>query len=456
MSDIIKIRKGFNINLAGKAELKVVEDKLPETVAIKPTDFHDILRPKVIVDVGDTVKAGTPVLFDKRNENIKYTSPVSGEVIEVKRGEKRKLLEIIILVDKQLDYEPFPKHTVSDIKNITREDAQEVMLKSGVWPQLIQRPFGIVADPETSPKSIFISGFDSHPLAPNYDFLLRDQGNYFQAGIDILKKFTSGHIHLGVSADQEVSKIFTKATGVDLHKFSGPHPSGNVGVQIHHIDPVNKGEIVWAINPYGVVQIGKLILEGQYDASKLVAVTGYEAKEPKYFKTFIGGCVDKLIDNNLNNPVEKVRIISGNVLTGYRLEPKGYLGFYDHMISCIKEGSEYDFLGWIKPTTKRLSFQRAIGLLSFMNPKQEYKLDTNTRGEERAFVQTGIFERVTPMDILPVHLLKAIMAEDYDEMEALGIFEVVEEDLALCEFVDVSKHNIQEIVRDGINLIQYS
>lgn len=456
MSDIIKIKKGFNINLAGKAELKVIEDKLPETVAIKPTDFHDILRPKVVVEVGDTVKAGTPVLFDKRNENIKYTAPVSGEVIEVKRGEKRKLLEIIILVDKQIEYVSFPRHTISDLKSITREDVQEALLKSGVWPQIIQRPFGIVADPETTPKSIFISGFDTHPLAPDYDFLLKDQGQYFQAGIDILKKFTTGHVHLSISSDKEVSKIFTKATGVELHKFSGPHPSGNVGVQIHHIDPVNKGDIVWTINPYGVVQIGKLILEGKYDASKLVALAGYEVKEPKYFKTFIGGCVDKLIENNLNNPVEKVRVISGNALTGYRIDPKGYIGFYDHLITVIKEGAEYDFLGWIKPSTKRLSFQRAVGLLSFMNPKREYRLDTNTRGEERAFVQTGIFERVTPMDILPVHLLKAIMAEDFDEMEALGIFEIVEEDMALCEFVDVSKHNIQEIVRDGINLIQYS
>ncbi len=456
MSDTIKIRKGFNINLAGKAALNVVDDKLPETVAIKPYDFRDILRPKVVVDVGDTVKAGTPILFDKRNENIKYTAPVSGEIVEVKRGEKRKLLEIVILVDKTIEYESFPKHTVSELKSISREEAQEVMLKSGVWPQLVQRPFGIVADPETTPKSIFISGFDTHPLAPDYDFLLKEQGNYFEAGIEVLKKFTSGHVHLSISADREISKIFTKVSGVDLHKFSGPHPSGNVGVQIHHIDPINKGDIVWTINPYGVVQIGKLILDGKYDASKLVAVTGYEIKEPQYYKTYIGGCVYKLIDNNLNNPVEKVRIISGNVLTGYKLEPKGYVGFYDHMITVIKEGAEYDFLGWIKPSSKRLSFQRAVGLLSFMNPNQEFKLDTNTRGEERAFVQTGIFEKVTPMDILPVHLLKAIMAEDYDEMEALGIFEVVEEDLALCEFVDVSKHNIQEIVRDGINLIQYS
>jgi Na+-transporting NADH:ubiquinone oxidoreductase subunit A len=456
MSDIKKIKKGFNINMAGKASLNLVDNKLPETVAIKPTDFHDILRPKVIINVGDTVKAGTPILFDKRNDKIKYTAPVSGEIIEVKRGEKRKLLEIIILVDKNIEYESFPKYTVSDLKNVNKEDAQEVLLKSGVWPQIVQRPFGIVADPEATPKSIFISGFDTHPLAPDYDFLLKGQENYFQAGIDVLKKFTAGHVHLSISADREVSKIFTKATGVDLHKFSGPHPCGNVGVQIHHIDPINKGDVVWTINPYGVVQIGKLMLDGIYDASKVVAVTGYEVKEPQYYKTFIGGSIDKLIDNNLNNPVDKVRVISGNILSGYKVSPKGYLGFYDNMISVIKEGSEYDFLGWIKPTTKRLSYQRAIGLLSFLNPKQEFKLDTNTRGEERAFVQTGVFEKVTPMDILPEHLFKAIMAEDYDEMEALGIFEVVEEDLALCEFVDVSKHNLQEIVRDGINLIQYS
>lgn len=454
MSNVIKLNKGFNINLAGKANKELVEDLIPETYAIKPTDFNDILRPKVLVDVGDTVKAGTPILIDKKKDQIKFTAPVSGEIIEINRGEKRKLLEVVILADKTIAYEEFKKYTVSDLGSIAKDDIINTMLQSGVWPNIIQRPFGIIANPEDTPKSIFISGFDSHPLGPDYDFLLHDDERFFQAGIEILKRLTDGHIHLSISTDRELSNIFTKVTGVDLHKFSGPHPAGNVGVQIHHIDPINKGDIVWTVNPVGVSQIGKLFLEGKYDASKVVALAGYPVKNPRYFRTYVGGRVDKMLENNLKE--DNVRVISGNALTGIRIGRKGYLGFYDNLVTVLKEGSEYDFMGWIKPTSKRLSFHRALGLFSFLYPKKEYELDTNTRGEARAFVQTGIFESVTPMDVLPTYLLKAILAEDFDDMESLGIYEVVEEDLALCEFVDVSKHHVQEILRDGINLIQYS
>jgi Na+-transporting NADH:ubiquinone oxidoreductase subunit A len=241
---------------------------------------------------------------------------------------------------------------------------------------------------------------------------------------------------------------------VELNKFSGPHPSGCVGVQIHHIDPVGKSDIVWTINPYGVIQIGKLFTNGVYDASRIIAVVGSEVKDPQYYKTYTGASVKKYLHNNLKQ--DNVRIISGNVLTGTRIAADGHIGFFDHMITVIPEGNYYEFMGWIAPSAKKLSFSRALGLFSFLNYKKEYVLDSNTHGEPRAFVQTGIFERVTPMDILPTHLLKAIIAEDYDDMEALGIYEVIEEDLALCEFVDVSKHNVQEILREGIELIQNS
>ncbi|MGK7395593.1 MAG: Na(+)-translocating NADH-quinone reductase subunit A [Candidatus Cyclobacteriaceae bacterium M3_2C_046] len=455
MSNVIKLKKGFNLNLAGKAEKKISQNPLPQTYAVKPTDFHDLLRPKVMVEAGDSVKAGTPILFDKLKEEIKIVSPVSGEVIEVKRGEKRKLLEIVILADKKIEFEKYREHSISDLPNLSREEVKNHMLASGVWPNIIQRPFGIIADPSETPRDIFISGFDSSPLAPDYDFLLKGQEKYVQAGIDILKKFTEGSIYIGLSNDEEVSQIFSKLRNVQICNFSGPHPAGNVGVQIHHVAPINKGDIVWTVNPFGLLQIGKLFLEGLYDASKIIALVGSEVANPQYYKTYIGGCIDTLIKNNIKTD-EEVRYISGNVLTGTKISEKGYLGFYDHMVTVIPEGGKYDFLGWIRPIKDRVSFHRAFGLFSFLYPNHEYKLDTNTRGEERAFVQTGVFERVMPMDILPTHLLKAILAEDFDDMEALGIYEVIEEDMALCEFVDVSKHNIQEIIRDGINLIQYS
>ncbi|WP_439482112.1 Na(+)-translocating NADH-quinone reductase subunit A [Cyclobacterium plantarum] len=453
MSKQIKLKKGFDIRLVGKAEKKIGNFPPVKTFAIKPTDFIGMQRPKVLVKEGDSVKAGTPILFDKKMEKVQYVAPVSGEIVEIKRGEKRKLLEIKILADTEIDFESFEKFTEADIQAASREKIVDHLAVTGVWPQLIQRPYGIVANPEEEPKAIFISGFDTHPLAPDYDFLLKGQSNSFQLGINVLQKLTKGKVNLGLSADHK-SEELSNVKGTEINHFSGPHPSGNVGVHIHHISPINKGEVVWTINPYGVVQIGKLFANGIYDASKLIAITGSETKSPLYAQTYTGSCVDSFVAGNTKT--EKVRVISGNVLTGEKINRDGYVGFYQHQITIIPEGDYYEFLGWMKPTAEKLSYHKALGLFSFLFPKKEYALDSNARGEERAFVQTGVFESVTPMDIYPVYLLKAIMAEDFDEMEELGIYEVVEEDLALCEFVDVSKHPVQEIVRKGIELIQYS
>ncbi len=454
MGKFIRLKKGFDINLSGKATTKLAQTDQPETFAIKPTDFNGIYMPKVVVNEGDMVKAGSPLFHDKKNESIIFSAPVSGEVVEVKRGEKRKLLEVKILADRTVEHLPFTKYSVSEIENLSREVVKQQLLKSGVWVNLVQRPFGVVADPAETPKSIFISGFDSHPLAPDYNFLFKGQEQYFQAGIEILKKFTSGPIHLNVHTKKEIGAIFSQTQGVELNKFSGPHPSGCVGVQIHHLDPLGKSDVVWTINPYGVIQMGKLFLNGIYDASRIIAVAGSEIKDPQYYKTYTGASVKKFIQNNLKQ--EHVRVVSGNVLTGTKIGKEDHIGFFDHLVSVIPEGDQYEFLGWITPSSNKLSVSRAWGLFSFLNYKKEYILDSNTKGEPRAFVQTGVFENVTPMDILPTHLLKAIIAEDYDDMEALGIYEVIEEDLALCEFVDVSKHHVQAILREGIELMQNS
>jgi Na+-transporting NADH:ubiquinone oxidoreductase subunit A len=451
MSHTIKLKKGFDINLAGKAENKISNAPKPETFAIKPTDFPAITRPKLLVEEGDTVKAGTPLIYDKMAPDILYCSPVSGEVAEIKRGEKRKLLELRVLADKENEFEDFGKHSKSDIKSLEADKAKELMLKSGVWPNIIQRPYGIVANPEDAPKAIFISAFDTHPLAPDYNFIYKEEEEAFATGLEIIKKFTEGKVHVNISEDKEMLKMFSQAEGVQINKFSGKHPSGNVGVQIHHIDPINKGDIAWTVKPYGVIQIGKLFLTGKYDASKKVALTGSEVKDPQYYQTYVGASIKNIIKDNISG--DHVRYISGNPLTGERIEADGYLGYYDEQITVVPEGDFEELLGWIKPTTSKLSFHRAIGLLSFLNKKKEYVLNTNTNGEERAFVMTGEFEKVLPMDILPNYLFKAIMAEDYDEMEALGIFELIEEDVALCEFIDVSKHELQAILRKGINLM---
>jgi Na+-transporting NADH:ubiquinone oxidoreductase subunit A len=375
-------------------------------------------------------------------------------VVEIKRGEKRKLLEIKILADKKVEYETFKKYTISEIANLSAAALKEQLLASGVWPNLIERPFGVVADPGVTPKAIHISAFDTHPLAPDYSVLYKGQDQYFQVGVDILKKFTSGNVHINTHATSEISTLFSQVKGAEVNKFSGPHPVGCVGVQIHHLDPINKGQIVWTIAPAGVIQIGKLFLNGIYDASKLVALTGSEVKSPQYYKTYTGASVKKFLQDNLKQ--DHVRVISGNPLTGTSVGKEGHIGFFDQQISVLPEGDYAEFVGWITPGERKLSFHRAIGLFSFLSPGKERVVDTNTHGEPRAFVQSGIFEQVVPMDILPTHLLKSILAEDIDEMEALGIYEVIEEDLALCEFVDVSKHKVQEILREGLELVQQS
>ena len=455
MIETIKIKKGFDINLTGKSEKKIVEVDPPETYAVKPTDFLGIKRPKVSVQIGDNVKAGTPLMYCKMNERVQYVSPVSGEVVDIVRGEKRKLLEIRVLADKKIEYESFKKYSVSDLHKLSKEEAADLMTRGGVWPNIIQRPFGIIANPSDEPRDIFVSAFDTSPLAPDSELIYQGLEHFIQAGIDVMKKFTQGHVHITIDADAEVSKVFSQLKDIALHKISGPHPSGNVGVQIHHIKPINKGDLVWTLTPFGLAQIGKLFLEGIYDASKVVALAGSEVRHPQYYKLHTGANLSKILANNIKG--DRVRIISGNVLTGEKIPADGYLGFYHNQVTVIPEGDYPELLGWIRPTGNWLSFHKAIGLLSFLNPKsKEYVLNTNTRGDERAFVMTGVFEKVLPMDILPTYLFKAILAEDYDEMESLGIYEVIEEDVALCEFIDVSKHNLQQIVRDGLELLQNS
>jgi Na+-transporting NADH:ubiquinone oxidoreductase subunit A len=449
MSKIVKLKKGFDLNLVGKAPLEFIQVAAATTFAIKPTDFPGIQRPKVLVNEGDTVKAGTPILLDKAMDQVIYASPVSGEVVEIKRGDKRKLLEIKILADATVSHE---KSGALDL-NQDRAALADKLAASGVWPNLIQRPFGIVANPADTPKAIFVSGFDTHPLAPEVPFLLQGEERYFQAGIDALAKLTSGKVHLNVDGSKAVPAIYSGVKNAQINQFSGPHPAGNVGTQIHHLDPINKGDIAWTIAPYGVVQFGKFVLEGIYDASKVIALTGSELTQRGYVKTFTGANVSTFVGGSAQ--ADSLRIIAGNVLTGEKVDAQGYLGFYHNQVTVIPEGKYEEFLGWLKPSSSKLSFHKAIGMFSFLN-RGEFKVDTNTHGEERPFVVSGVFEKVMPMDILPTYLFKAIVTEDFDEMEELGLYEVIEEDVALCEFVDPSKNELQELVRHGIELLMYN
>lgn len=445
MSNVIKIKKGLNINLIGEAE-KTIKELSTDHYAIKPTDFNGVF-PKLLIKEGDAVKVGTPLFVDKYRDNIVFTSPVSGEVKEIKRGAKRMLLEVKITSNGSDDAIDFGK---ADPKTASREQLIEKLLQSGVWPMIRQRPYSVIANPAEKPKSIFISTFDTSPLAPDNDLIVHGNGEDFQSGLDVLGKLTDGKVHLNIDATATHSKVFTNSKGVQINQFSGPHPTGNVGVQINKIDPINKGDVVWYLYPQDVLTIGRLFNTGKYDSTRVIALTGSEVLRPAYYKTKIGVNIEALVNNNTTD-VNK-RFISGNVLTGKTVGLDSFVGFYHTQLTVIPEGDYYEFLGWGLPGFEKFSVSRTFPSFLFKNRK--YRLDTNYHGGERAFVMTGQFEKVFPFDIYPLQLIKAIMVEDIDLMENLGIYEVDEEDFALCEVIDTSKTEIQEIVRKGLDLMR--
>ncbi len=448
MPKVIKTRKGLNIPLMGTAEKILQLAPRADSYAISPIDFHG-LTPKLLVREGDKVKAGSPLFFDKYNDGIVFTSPVSGTFSLLVRGDKRRILELRIDPDEKDDYVVFDTNEPASMK---REDIVALLMKSGLWPMIRQRPYSVIAKPETSPKSIFVSCFNTAPLAPNLDFVVQGQEASFQKGLDVLARLTDGDVNLGVDDQHTSSKAFLQAGNVKVHRFSGLHPAGNVGVQIHHIDPVNKGEHVWHVDVQDVIIIGRLFEKGIYDAAKIVALTGPEVLNPRYYKTISGAQLGSFAANNVRGQQGvNLRYVSGDALSGRKIGAKGYLGFYDGQITILPEGDQPELIGWLMPNLDKFSASRTF--LSFLMPEKKYRHNTNIRSGERPFVITGLYEKVLPMDIMPMQLLKAIMINDIDMMEQLGIYEVAPEDFALCEYVCPSKIEIQSIIRDGLDVM---
>ncbi len=449
MSKTVKLRKGLNIPLLGEADKVKNSVDQSDVFSIKPPDFHGV-TPKLEVKEGATVKAGDVIFHNKYIDTVKFCSPVSGEIAEIVRGAKRRILEIRIKADANIDYKDLG---TKDPNSMSGEEVKNHMLSVGLWPFVKQRPVDVVADPNQAPKAIFISAFDSSPIAPDYDFILHGEDENFQAGIDALKQLTTGKIHLSLNGNGSPDKVFTNAKGVELNKIYGKHPAGNVGTQIHHIDPINKGEYVWTVNAQDVALIGKVFSTGKFDLSKVIALTGSEVKAPKYYKTIVGTSVKNILAGNINS--ENYRVISGNVLTGDKIENDGFLGFYHSQITVIPEGNQSKFMlteGWLSLGLKKFSISKAY--FSWLAPNKKRALDTNLNGEIRSFVVTGEMEKVFPFDIYPMHLIKSVMYKDLDEMEALGIYEVAPEDFALCEFVCTSKVDIQNKIREGLDIVQ--
>ena len=385
MSKIIKLRKGLDINLQGKAAESLVEVPMAGEYAVSPLDFEGVI-PKLLVKAGDKVKAGTPLFFDKKDSRVLFTSPVSGTVSAVNRGEKRKVLNVTVAADATQEYETFP---TLDLRKANRSEVIEVLLKSGLWTMIRQRPYGIIANPDDAPKSIFVSAFDSAPLAPDMNFVLRGEKDAVQKGLEVLGKLTDGKVHLSMRAKAEGDMASMK--GVELHSFEGKHPVGNVGVQIHHIDPIAKGDIVWTAGIQDVAAIGRLFLGGKVDLHKTVALTGSEAAEPKYYRIVSGAPVASVVSGNIKPQAEgdKVRIISGNVLTGKKVGKSDFITADANQITLIPEGDKYELLGWAAPRFGKFSVSRSY--FSWLCPRKEYRLDTNLNGGVRPFVVTGLF-----------------------------------------------------------------
>ena len=443
----ITVKKGLDIKMKGVPNKIIAEGNLSKSFALKPTDFPN-LTPKLLVKEGDAVKCGSPIFCDKYNDVVVFVSPASGVVDKIIRGEKRRILAVTIISDGKFTQ---LNTKAKDFSKLDRAELKTDLLKSGLWPFLRMRPIDIIARPEDTPKSIFISSFDTNPLSPDYDFIMHNKSAEFNAGLELLNMLTDGSVHLQIRKNSD--EVFLNAKNVKTHLVKGPHPSGNVGVQMHEIDPINKGEVVWYINPQDVMILGRYSLTGAYDANKVISIGGENVKSPKYVKTISGSSIESILEGA--EIKENSRLISGNPLTGLKVEEDNYLGFYHHQLTVLPEGDEYKFFlseGWLSLGFNRFSASKSYP--TWLMPKSKtYQFDTNLNGEERSFVVSGQYEKVFPFDIYPVQLIKSIITNDIEKMENLGIYEVSPEDFALCEFVCTSKINVQEIVRNGLDLV---
>ncbi|EDM44169.1 Na(+)-translocating NADH-quinone reductase subunit A [unidentified eubacterium SCB49] len=445
MSKDIKIKKGLAIRLKGEADKTLSNAPRSRTFAIRPSDLH-LITPKMVVKEGAKVQAGDTLFYSKDNEAIKFSSPVSGTLTEIERGAKRVITKITIEGDQQDVFRDFGVKSPSSMDAAAIKDH---LLVAGCWSFIMQRPYAVVANPEVMPKAIFVSGLNTGPLATDLDFALQGKEKELQAALSALAKLTEGSVHVTVAKNG--NSPLAGMSDVVVHKTNTLHPAGNVGTQINKIDPINKGEVVWTIGAQDLVVIGELFVTGKYNAERVIALAGSSVKTPKYYRTRQGSEVATFVyDSGLTE--ENVRIISGGVLSGTTISPKQHLGFYDTAVTVIPEGDDYEFFGWNKPVFNKISTSRAL-TFSWLTPKKKFDLNTNTNGEHRAFVVTGGYEEVFPLDIYPLQILKACLVKDLDAMEALGMYEVAPEDFALTEFVCVSKQPHQQIIRDGLDLM---
>lgn len=445
----IRLKKGHDIVLAGQPEKRLVHTGQPARLKIRPADFRGI-KPKLIVKEGDHVKTGSPVFYSKAFPDMFVTSPGAGRIVSIVIGERRIVKEIVIDLDKAESFEEFGSFNEQSVASLSAEKIKKQLLRSGLWPVIRQRPFSSVADPDKLPKAVFIPAMTTAPFALDTDFVLDHDSTGFQMGLSILKRLAGSPVHL-VTGKNSSSAVLAGAKDVVQHRFSGPHPAGNVGIHIHHIAPIRgRDDIVWYVSLQDVLRIGRLFLKGRLPVEKIVTVGGESVEKRLYVKMRHGMMLKDVL---WGNPVERnSRLISGDVLTGLKSVPEDPLGFYHETVSVIPENTRRDFIGWLLPGLHKYSVTNLF--LSRLVKKREARLDTRMHGSPRVIVPFGNIESVLPMDILPTFLVKMILAKDIDEMEKLGIYECDPEDFALCSFVDASKMEIAEIIREGLEYVE--
>ena len=446
MANVIKLRKGLDINLKGKAQDKELSVAFGDEYALVPDDFAGV-TPKLAVHEGDCVKAGDALFVNKLCPDVRFASPVSGQVTAIVRGDRRKVLCVKLKADDSQQFVDFGK---KDVNSLDAETVKKSLLEAGLFGYINQLPYAVSTTPDTMPKAIFVSALRDKPLAGDFEIELRGNESAFQAGLSALSKIAK--VYLGIGTKQSALAL-VNAKDVEVNLFDGPCPAGNVGVQINHISPVNKGEVVWTVDPSAVIFFGRLFLDGKVDLRKKIAVAGNEVNEPGYTEVLVGTPIKNILDGNLKS-LEHIRILNGNPLTGKKASLDGYLGANVSEITVIPEGDDVnELLGWIAPRTNQFSVSRTYFSWLF-GKKKEYNLDARVKGGERHMIMSGEYDKVFPMDIFAGYLVKAIIAGDIDRQEALGIYEVSPEDFALAEFVDSSKLPLQQIVRDGLNTLR--
>lgn len=444
MSKDISIKTGANLNLKGLASTELEVAKISLDYALNPDDFFGLI-PRMLVKEGDKVSLGQPIFHDKNNESIKIVSPVNGKILEIVRGAKRKILNVIIRKegDTSINYK------IPNLSSISKDKIMELLVESGSLAYIKQRPYNIIAKPDRLPKSIFVSIHSTAPYAADYDFILKNRMDEFQNGVNLMSKLIGKPINLSISYNCESD--FSILNNVELYKIKGAHPSGNESFQINRIDPLNSGEIIWVIKPEDLANIGSFFITGIFNPRRTVAVSGECLRSPKYYDTIIGSSISSLIDSKELSSIEDYRFINGDPLSGSKVEYSDFLGYYNNALSVIKEGNHYRMLGWLPfiynsvPSLSKTSLSWLLG--------GQKKVNTNLNGEERAIVVTGEMEKYFPMDIFPMQLIKACMTRDIEKMESLGIYEVVPEDFGLVDFSCTSKIEAQEIVKNGIELM---